>query len=202
MKIEKLTENKIRVIVNSSDLKLINSTETPIISSTLDNHNFLFDLLKRAKDEVGFETDGFKLLIEIISSSDDFVVFTITKYSLFDKKLPVVKRKISNDSKTSSIYKFETFEEFCNFCNCINKIKSFNYKTFSKNFSIYYYKNTYYLLIKNINNSCKNKGVFYALISEFSKPLYFSNVFENKLREYGKIIIRKNAIEKCIKYFS
>ena len=48
----------------------------------------------------------------------------------------------------------------------------------------------------------ENKEVFYSLISEFARNLSFSKTLENKLIEYGKIIIGKNAIEKTIKYFS
>ena len=201
MKIEKLTENKIRVIVNPNDLQLKN-VDMKSLSSALEKQTFFVDVLEKARKEVGFETDGYKLLIEAFSLSHDFIVFTITKYSFQENRKPHVKRKSQNISKTNMIYRFESFEEFCHFCKRITNTTKFNYKSFSKNFSLYLYKNTYYLLIKNINTSYENKKIFYSLISEFGKSLSFSNTFENKLIEYGKTIIKKNAIEKGIKYFS
>lgn len=201
MKIEKLTENKIRIIVNTYDLELENLNINNLTVTTLEDQSFFIKLLEKAKKEVGFETDGSKLLIEIFISNDEFLVFTITKYSIYKKKKPVIKRKMPSVSKTTLIYKFEDFEEFCIFCSCINKYKNFNIKLLSKNIDLYNYHDTYYLIIKKINTSYENKIIFYSLISEFSKSVSFSNAFENKLIEYGNLIIKKNAIEKGIKYF-
>ena len=81
MKIEKLTEDKIRIIVNPSDLELENLDMKSIMTKAIDRQGFFVKKKKKAKDEVGFNTDGCKLLIEAFSSSDDILVFTITKYS-------------------------------------------------------------------------------------------------------------------------
>ena len=200
MKIEKLTENKIRVIINQNHLK-IKSTDIKSLSKILEKSSFFMDILQKAKMELGFDTDGYKLLIETFSFNNDFVIFNITKYTFHEKKKTIVKEKTKNTYSNSAIYKFESFEEFCIFCKYINNINSFNYKSFSKNFSLYLYKNTYYLLIKNINKSLKNKNIFYSLISEFAKTVSFSDTFENRLIEYGNEIIKKGAIEKILRYF-
>lgn len=201
MKIEKLTENKIQIIINPADLESGNLNVSHLTTTTIQEHAFFTKILEKAKQEVGFETEGCKLLIEIFSSNDEFLIFTITKYTSLEKKKPVAKRKIPNTSDNNLIYKFDSFEEFCEFCSCINTFKNFNIRLLSKKIDLYFYQNTYYLLIKNINNSYVNKKVLYSLISEFSIPMSFSSAFENKLIEYGNIIIRKNAIEQVNKYF-
>lgn len=209
MKIEKLTENKIRVIVNPSDLKLKNIDIHLLMTKALEKQTFFTNMLEQAKKEVGFNTEGCKLLIEAFSSSDDIIIFTITKYYIKDSstskntlsKRLTVKRKTINLSNKQAIYKFDNFEEFCNFCECLNKINNFDIKTFSKNISLHLYNNTYYLLIKNINTTYTNSNIFYSITSEFAKMLSFSNSFANKLIEHGKIIIKNNAITTCIKYF-
>lgn len=201
MKIEKLTENKIRVIVSPNDLKLKN-VDIKSLSIALDKQTFFVDVLEKAKEQLGFETDGQKLLIETFYLNNEFIIFTITKYSFKEKKKPIVKKKKLNFSKDTVIYTFENFDEFCLFCNCIKNLTDFNCKIFSKNISLYLYKNTYYLLIKSINTSYENKKIFYSLISEFGKTLSSSTTFENRLIEYGKVIIKKDAITKGIKYFS
>ncbi len=200
MKIEKLTKNKIRVVVSFDDLEIENMDINSLF--TQKKQSFFVSILEKAKKELDFETDGYKLLVETFSLNNDFVIFTITKYSFKGEKNTLEKKKKNDFSKDTVIYEFEDFDEFCNFCNCISKFSNLNYKLFSRNISLYLYKNTYYLLIKNINISYKNKKIFYSLISEFGKPLSFSNTFENKLIEYGKVIIKKDAIEKGIKYFS
>jgi len=210
MKIEKLTENKIRVIVHSSDLEIKNLDVHLLMSKALEEQNFFSDMLEKAKDEVGFNTDGCKLLIEAFSSLDDILVFTITKYSPQDvknntspsKRKLTVKRKNFDFSSKQSIYRFQNFDEFCGFCECIANKANFDIKSFSKNISLYLYHDTYYLLVKNINTSYELIKTFYSSIAEFASFVRFSDGFESKLVEHGKVIMKKNAIEKGIQYFA
>ena len=208
MKIEKLTEDKIRIIVNPSDLELENLDMKSIMTKAIDRQGFFVHMLEKAKDEVGFNTDGCKLLIEAFSSSDDILVFTITKYSekeplknIDSSKKLTVKRKSLNIKNKEAIYKFRSFDEFCDFCECINKEYKFDVKKLSKNTCLYLYNNTYYLFMKNIvieETALKN---FYSIASEFLIPVHYSNNFENKLLEHGKLIIKGNSIVTGIKYF-
>ena len=210
MKIEKLTENKIRVIVNTEDLKENDIDFNLLINRTVENQKLFFEILERAEEELDFHTDGYKLLIEAFSSSDEILVFTITKYLPNDttnnsepikKKKVSVKRKDINFSNKQIIYSFNSFEEFCDFCSCVNNNINLNITKLSKNISLYLYNNTYYLVLKNINISYKHLKLFYSIASEFAKLLSPSKGFENKLIEHGKVIIKKNAIDTGIKYF-
>lgn len=210
MKIEKLTENKIRVIINDEDLKQNHTDLHTIMTKSLENQGLFLNILSKAEKEVGFYTENCKLLIEAFSTSDDMFVFTITKYSENDFKdaLPnnpkklTVKRKSVNINNSDSVYKFNDFEEFCNFCNCINNKNQFEINKLSKHISLYLYNNTYYLILANINTNYKNIKIFYNTISEFGKFVSNSNTFKTKLIEHGNSIIKKNAISIGIKYFS
>lgn len=211
MKIEKLTEDKIRIIVSSSDLELENLDIESIMSKAIERQGFFTYMLEKAKDEVGFNTDGCKLLIEAFSTSDDILVFTITKYSAQDTNNKVlnpnkvglkVKRKSLNITNKQALYKLKSFDEFCDFCECITKEYKFDIKKLSKNTYLYLYNNTYYLFMKNIiidNIALKS---FYSIASEFLTPIHYSNNFESKLLEHGKLIIKGNAIITGIKYFA
>ena len=209
MKIEKLTENKIRVIINDEDLKQNHTDLHTIMTKSLENQGLFLNILSKAEKEVGFYTENCKLLIEAFSTSDDMFVFTITKYSENDFKdaLPnnpkklTVKRKAVNISNSDAIYKFNDFEEFCNFCNCINNKNQFEINKLSKHISLYLYNNTYYLVLSNIKTDYKNIKIFYNTISEFGKFVSNSNTFKTKLLEHGTSIIKKNAISIGIKYF-
>ena len=208
MKIEKLTENKIRIIMNPSDFNNKEINLHLFMAKALEGHSFFVKLLEKAKKEVGFNTDGCKLLIEAFSSHDDVIIFTITKYEVSEKirtnsnkKSLTVKRKEPDFTSKHAIYKFKSFENFCYFCEYIYHHGNFDIKKFSKNISLYLYQNTYYLVIKNINLDYKNTKFFYSIASEFSSSLRFSEEFESKLLEHGKTIIRRNAICTAIKYF-
>lgn len=204
MKIEKLTENKIRVIINSSELNLDNLDFQNIMVKSIESQDIIFDILQKAEKEVDFHTDGCKLLIEAFSSLDDFLVFTITKYvspEIRKKKL-IAKRKSFNYINTQTIYNFESFEEFSEFCNSIKNLHKLDVNKLSKYTSLYLLHNTYYLVLKNINNKYEDINLFCSILSEFGKVSSFSNEFEQKLLEHGIPIIKKNAINVGIDFFT
>lgn len=207
MKIEKLTEDKIRVILNFSDLEKNHIDAKSVFSRTLEYHDFFMNLLEQAKTEVGFSTDGCRILIEALSTSDEYLVFTITKYlepsskGALPLKRPCVKRKSLNNSSKKTIYKFDNFDYFCDFCEYLKNNLNMKIDKISKASSLYFYKNTYYLIFNNTKISQKLSKLLYITVSEFLSPYSFSNVFENKLFEYGKLIIKSNAINTGIKYF-
>lgn len=205
MKIEKLTENKIRVIINSSELGLNNITVHSIMTKAIETQEIFSDILKRAEKEVDFHTDGCKLLIETFSSLDDIFVLTITKYlpdNDFKKKKLVVKRKSFNKMSPQAVCHFENFDTFCEFCNKIKCLHRFNTNKLAKNVALYLWKDSYYLILRDINTKYENVNLFYSTLSEFGKLLSFSNSFESKLLEHGKVIIRKNALSTGFKYFA
>ena len=68
MKIEKITENKIRVIMYSSELESKDLDVSFFKTPSIENQTFFADLLEKAEIEVGFTTTGCKLLIEFSPS--------------------------------------------------------------------------------------------------------------------------------------
>jgi len=204
MKIEKITENKIRIILNLEDLKNNNLDLQTLINNSAESHQMLLSLLDKAEEEIGFITKDCKIMIEALASSDGQFVFTITKFapenekSILPKKNLSIKRKTIKLETKNVIYSFDSFDDFCLFANFT---KNCNLNNFSKDFSLYLYNNTYYLVISKINTKFEYLHQFYSSISEFAKLVTYSRTFEAKLLEYGKFIIKKNAIKKCIDYF-
>lgn len=208
MKIEKLTENKIRVVIKPDDLDENNDDISLVISKAMETQSLFFNILEKAEKEVDFHTEGCKLLIEAFSSSEDFLVFTITKYSDVksdlvetQKKKLTVKKKCVTPNSNNAIYSFDNFDSFCYFCSEFNHKHKLDEKKIAKNTSLYLYNNTYYLLLKNINTKYENLKSFYYSITEYGKLSCFSDSFQNKLLEHGKLIIKKEAINVGVKYF-
>ena len=207
MKIEKLTENKIRVIVNSEDLKNNNLDYQTIMEKPIESQKLFLEMLLKAEKEVGFYTEGHKLLVEAFSSSDGLFVFTITKYVekpiTPPNKLKVTpKKKIKhvNPKSTTAIYQFSSFDEFCEFCTAIHNTACQS-KQLAKNIALYLFNDTYYLILSNINTESVYIHIFYSTISEFASLASHSETFKMKLLEHGKAIMKRNAIETGIKYF-
>ena len=203
MKIEKITDNKIRIILNLDDLRAKNIDLHSLMSNSIESQSLFVDMLDEAERTVGFYTKDSKIMIEALASSDGLFVFTITKVEEESpKKRSVrIKRKTANMDVKKAIYKFETFDEFCAFCKYINDCNLYGFKGVAKNSSLYYYENTYFLVVSDINLDFSNLKVFYATISEFAKLVNNPNEFESKLIEYGKTIMKRNALGRSVEYF-
>lgn len=185
MKIEKLTENKIRIIVKQDDLK--------------DKNLFVY-VLDRAKAEFGFDTDGHKLLIESFSVDDDFFIFTITKLLENSKDLSTKHFHKPTVVLKNLMCAFDSFDDFCSFCSFI-KNNTLKIEKCFLNSKVYTHNNFYYLVVDNKNLSAKNLLILKHSLNEFGKVIKYSKAFEAKLIEYGKPIFKDNAIYNCINYF-
>lgn len=213
MKIEKLTENKIRAIVNLDDLEKNHTDLHTIMTKALETQGLVLEILSKAEKEVGFNTDGCKLLIEAFSSSDGNFIFTITKYKQNDNKTNIsspttlknrliAKRKELNIKNKTSIFRFDNFDNFCDFSICASKSFNCDFSKLSKISSLYLYNDTYYLILDKININYPYLKRFYSLVSEFGNFANSSKAFTSKLLEHGTVIIKKDAITAGIKFFS
>ena len=215
MKIEKLTDNKIRIIMNIQDIEKNTNDIHTFFDNIMNSQNLYLDILQKAEKEVDFHTEGCKLLIEAFSTLEDVVVFTITKYSSTEsnsintgdvlnnnsKRKLIVKRKTNTPSLKNAVYEFDNFDYFCDFCNSISKIENLNIDKLAKKTVLYNYQNKFFLVFKDINFKDKYVHKVFNILSEFAKFQNYSINFEYKLIEHGKIYIKNNAISKGIQYF-
>ena len=206
MKFEKLTDNKIRIIVNLDELSEKNIDIHSLTQNNDKSNSFFQTILIEAEKQIGFKVKDCKLLVEAFSTSEGFIVFTLTKCKNeasrenHSKKLKFKRKSFSNTYK-NAIYKFNSFDEFCNFCTYCSTSRLSDLKLFAKNISLYEYNHLYYLVFFDININFKYTNLFYTSISEFSNLVSNSLVFRSKLAEHGKIIFKGNAVKNGIKYF-
>ena len=206
MKIEKITENKIRITLNLDDLKEKNIDFHSFMSNSVEAQDIFIDMLKEAEQQVGFKTDDYKILLEALATSDGKFILNVTRIipdtDTLKKKKVNIKRKSVKIDKKLAIYKFNTFDDFCNFSSILH---TSNYDLIIKKIKkavLYSYNNSYYLVLNNILADLSLLKSFCSLIAEFSTYISNSDLFEKKLSEYGKVIIKNNAIETCCKYFT
>ena len=117
------------------------------------------------------------------------------------KKKPTAKRKTNKIYSNLSIYAFDSFDEYLEFCKSLFLDIESNTYIFLKKCTLYLYKSKYYLCFyiteKDVNYF---KFVHYSIL-EFATHINNSELFERKLKEYGKIIFKTNAINNCVKHF-
>lgn len=210
MRIEKLTENKIRIVLNIEDLEINNIDFNSVLNNTPETQTLILSILNQAEKEVGFYVQDSKILIEAIASFDGNFVFTITKTSpnvneeySFTRQKPQVKRKSFKINSSTLIYSFQDFDEFCEFCKAlhIEFLSHENLKLICKNTALYFYNDSYYLLISDINDNYEHLNVFFSVISEFTDRVDNYKNFDAKLIEHGKTIFKRNAISNTIDIF-
>lgn len=206
MRIEKLNENKIRIFLSIEDLQEKNIDLHTFMSNSLESQDLFLDMLNMAESEIGFKTHNYKLAIEALASSDGNFILTITRIkpeiSLNNNNKVKFKRQSITPNKLLSIYKFNDFEEYCEFCNYINTSTLNKYLNKLKSSSLIFYKDNYYLILNNLKLSVPDLKSFSYAVSEFASRVKNEELLERKLREHGKVIIHKNAITTCLKYFS
>ena len=206
MRIEKLTENKIRFILNMDDLKEKNIDFHSFMSNSIESQDLFLDMLEQAETEIGFKTENYKLMIEALATSDGNFILTVTRISdepvkkKSNKKDVKIKRKNVIPDKMLSIYKFNTFDDFCEFCTYISRVLPLTYKKI-KNSSLYLYNSEYYLVLTNMRITIADFKIFCNAITEFAVYTLNPVLMERKLVEYGKLVMENHAISTGLKYF-
>lgn len=209
MKIEKLNENKIRIILDINDLAEKNIDFHEFMSNPIDSQSLFLDMLDQAEKEIGFVTKDCKIMIEALAMSNGSFILTVTRVlpeneknnNTLRRKIKV-KRKINTIQSTScAIFEFSSFDNFydygCSltphFCDLINKNIGLS--------KLYLYNSKYYLIIEKAKEDANFIKSFSSSISEFGRLVSNSNTYKNKIIEYGKVVIKKNAISVCSSKF-
>ena len=196
---------KIRITLNLEELKNKNVDFHSFMSNPIETQSFFLDMLDEAEREIGFSTENYRIAIEALAMSNGNFIFTVTRIqeqNKFTKKKLHIKKKIETLGKSNtSIFEFENFEDFCDFCNYLNNSIFVTIKDYIKSNILYKYNEKYYLVFKNNKIEPIVFNSFCTSMSEFAKSIRNAETFENKLKEYGTIIVKTNAIKTGLKYF-
>lgn len=209
MKIEKLNENKIRITLNMEDLSDRNIDFQTFMSNSIESQDIFLDMLNKADEEVGFNTDDCRIMIEALALNNGHFILTITKFEhkteerfLPRKKNLHIKRKSPKLNFDKTIYSFESFDAFCDFCNFLNNIiQDKQIGKFAKSSDLYEYNSNFYLILSNINVNSNNLDSICSSITEFAHFVNSSELFERKIKEYGRLIIENTALSTSLEYF-
>ncbi len=203
MKFEKLTENQIRIVLNVDDLDENNIDLHSFMSTSIESQDLFYTILDKAEKEMGFKTENYKLMIEALSTPSGNFILTITRIKHENeqtKKRVQVKRKEPQFKNEVFIYKFNTFDDFCEFSNYLKLEAPAILKKLKKS-KLYTYNSNYYFVLKNLNLNIHELKILHFMLLEFSEYIHKSTIYENKLNEYGKILIAQNAVNLANKYF-
>ncbi|MGI6777937.1 MAG: adaptor protein MecA [Acetivibrionales bacterium] len=208
MKIEKISENMIKVTISLNDLEERNIDLDALNYNSPAAQELFWDMMEQAEVEFGFNISDSQLIIEPVPDSDEGFIITITKMdedgdfesiqkyikNRFKKSDLRVKKKSLKISSALIIYSFSSFDDLIDLCKNINEL-------YSGDSSLYKCNSTYYLILTRNSYLSTNIKIFDNLLNEYGNKVSNVAFYEGYLNEYGVKIIEHEAVEIISTYF-
>lgn len=185
MKIEKLSNNKLKVIFSMKDLEKQNIDYQSFMSGSTKSENILANLLYIAKTELDFDTKNCNIEVETFEVTHGNFVITITKFEKTLKRLKT-KRKQGDLEKNSCIYEFSNFDNYYEFIDFLKSNFIKIYDIVEKNSDLYHFSDKYILIIDGCGFSEYDTKIFNTTITEFATFKSNSKALILKIKELNE----------------
>lgn len=195
MKIEMLRSDKIKVIINSDDLKKWGVSADAVVKNLPETRAMFVSMLKQAEAETGFHCDNSRLVIETAISSDrEGLTLFVTKVesgtqeNLLKKITSVNADRIKSPARieiknnsASVMVKIDDFEQVVEMCHVI--------KDYFKG-SLYEYNDSYYVVadgarisqLSEYGSLCK--AGYIPIVEEHGTAIAVQNAFTRIRAEF------------------
>lgn len=207
MKIEKINENKVRIILTIDELSQRQISIQDIEQDGDMAQDLFINLLEESELNEDFASEDTQLFVEASSDNENLFIVTITKidympdvskYSI--KKNSRSKKKKSNIpddvhyTVASSIYRFNSLDSAIDLSK-----KLADEKAFMGTNSLYKYQDVYFIVFSK--TSIKNAKFIktFVILSEYAEQYYASEMYRTLIAEKSSLIIDKKAIQKLSK---
>ncbi len=208
MRIEKLSENKIRVTISTHDLEERNIDLSSLNYNSPAAQELFWDMMEQAEIQYGFNTSDAQLCIEAVPDSEEGFVVIITKLdedgdfesihkyikNRFKKSELRSKRKNRKVCSTIMIYSFDNFEDLCSLSKRLENM-------YAGDSTLFKCRDAYYLIITRNGFTDTNLKMFETVLGEYGKKVSNVGFYEGYLSEYGTKIAEYNALEVIYSYF-
>lgn len=201
MKVEKISENQIKFVLNQSDLTERGINIAELVTSSEKTHGLLREMMDTALAEFDFQSDGAPLMIEAMPLSAESVVIIVTKINSleeFEDKLSLLPRTVKNEpaseppvnieSENILIYKFSCFDDAAAACASL-------YTDFEFESGLYEKRGTYYLIIES-SSEFFDFNAFESILSEYGERYISTELSQYHIYEHGEPVIKKSAVQK------
>ncbi|WP_058486045.1 adaptor protein MecA [Defluviitalea phaphyphila] len=213
MKIEKISDTQIKIILNQADLKHRDIKISELAYGSKKAQDLFRDMMEAAFEEYGFDVENAPLMIEAVPLSMDSIMIIVTKVENpeeIEEKLNAFRPKPNTRTfkkKTGVEEKVETNNLLIYSFNTLNDVVHVS----SRIYSLYCGINSLY---KDINNGkyflvlhknyfiTSNTNHIEAILSEYGEKHKSSPLSEEFLNEHGELMIKNNAIEILKKHLA
>lgn len=192
MKIEFLSQNRVRVFLTPADMENFDIDFDLLDGFDDYTQNVIVKLVNEVKKESEFDISTGKLFVEVFPNAGKGCVFYLTLLP-FEKS--GAKPKAKKTPSDSFIYKFDSIN--CLVACCKGILKNYNRRI--EKSSLYLIGKEYYLCTFPGNPNVKDMQKH---LEEYGTYFGAGNLPNAYMSEYGKLLIRDTAIEKLCFFLS
>jgi len=228
MKIEKVSENQIQVTLNHSDLLDRDIKISELAYGSKSAQALFKDVMTKAYEDFGFETENVPLMIEAVPLSADSIRIVVTKVedpSQIEQKLDEVGERpthrtfkspeedrmtdlalmgqSNNTEATSDNKKYQFVKTITYVFGEFDNVCMAAHRVkpmFIGNSSLFKYNEKYFLILDKNENLGIKKNSIVSVLDEFGTKFIPTDLNEMFLKEHGKTMISPNAVEILAKY--
>ena len=193
MKIERISQNKVKLTVSNEDLARWGVMPHSFLANSPETHEFFIDLIKKAENETGVKMlDNPGLMIEAMQKPDGIVFFvTMPEQAREQVFVPPVRKKLLKTKSVLQtvplgIYCFESLGCLCDYIKTLETTKLQS--------NLYFYNGNYYLVLPEEGNRLSSLMDYAVAVKKTELSVSF-------LQEHGKVVAQENAIETINKFF-
>ncbi|MGG1573796.1 genetic competence negative regulator [Fictibacillus sp. NRS-1165] len=195
MRVERLTYNKIKIFLTFDDLKERGISKDEIWQDIPKVHQLFRDMMTEADDEVGFKADG-PIAVEVFALPAQGMVVIVTKghneYELEDDyDEDYIEMQVTLDESDEIFYEFSSFEDVISLAKRLGQLNI-------DGGVLYSFESCFYLKFEEQDLPDIELDTLIALLAEFGSS---STITSYRVIEYGKALMKSNAISQINSYF-
>ena len=206
MRIEKLNENKIKIVIDAADIRAWNVDLKNFTDNTPEAQDMFWHALKRAEQDVDFRVGKSQLMVETLPLADNGFVMMVSKLEnecdvvealeRTGKRVKQTEIKIKRRSKSHSLLRIFVFEDFEGLCDGVKNIS----ELYIGESRLIKYQGSFYLELMPRDAF----GLFELenILSEFATRALKPVVLQGVLNEHGLVMMRENAVSLIAENFS
>ncbi|HLQ73732.1 MAG TPA: genetic competence negative regulator [Bacillota bacterium] len=192
MRIERISDKQFAIFLTFDDLVERGFTEDELWHDAQNVQDLFSDMMYEAYEELGLELAGMLLVQVRLMQAQGMHIVVTQEDETFDVDDEYVEMKVTLDESNEVIFSFDDFEHIISVCSYLQSMQL-------EQSDIYFLDGKYYMLIDESALVYRNKEDIIAIMSEFGSP---SIVTSYRLKEYGDMIVEREAVQKINKYFS
>ncbi|MFD2925833.1 genetic competence negative regulator [Halobacillus naozhouensis] len=193
MRVERMSNEKFKIFLTFDDLTDRGLTRDELWEDLPRVHRVFSDMMYDAGIELGVELNGVLLVqVYLLQAQGMLVVVTKSDSDYMEEDEDYIEMKVTLDESNEMMFCFDEFEDIIQAGLQLYQLGVYGG-------DVYSYHNHYYMMLDDEAIVHLDTEQVIALLSEFASA---SAVTSHRLLEYGKIIMKNDAMQNIYTYFS